>query len=142
MSTVMPTQTPSNEQRTLDPDEFRDVIGHFASGVTVITAVQDGRDKVATIVSRFPRDTLPPEITKFDPDSAPILTLAISGNRTQKEITEIADKKIKLTGAQLGVDPGQFLLHIPDLLQAVGLAHRHLESKAKHLLLDFSHLRL
>jgi HAE1 family hydrophobic/amphiphilic exporter-1 len=59
------------------------------------TAVQDVRDKVATIVSRFPRDTLPPEITKFDPDSAPILTLAISGNRTQKEITEIADKKIK-----------------------------------------------
>jgi HAE1 family hydrophobic/amphiphilic exporter-1 len=59
------------------------------------TAVQDVRDKVATIVSRFPRDTLPPEITKFDPDSSPILTLAISGDRSQKEITEIADKKIK-----------------------------------------------
>jgi HAE1 family hydrophobic/amphiphilic exporter-1 len=59
------------------------------------TAVQDVRDKVATIVSRFPRDTLPPEITKFDPDSSPILTLAVSGNRSQKEVTELADKKIK-----------------------------------------------
>src|SRR5437870_9520643 len=31
------------EARTLTSDEFRDVISHFASGVTVITALQDGR---------------------------------------------------------------------------------------------------
>lgn len=31
------------EARTLTPEEFRDVISHFASGVTVITAVSDGR---------------------------------------------------------------------------------------------------
>ena len=31
------------ESRSLTPDEFRDVISHFASGVTVITAVNDGR---------------------------------------------------------------------------------------------------
>lgn len=29
--------------RRLSPDEFRDVIGHFASGVTVVTALHDGR---------------------------------------------------------------------------------------------------
>src|SRR5512135_3077934 len=58
-------------------------------------AVQDVRDKVATIVARFPRDTLPPVIQKIDPDAAPILTIAVSGNRSPKEITEIVDKKIK-----------------------------------------------
>ncbi len=59
------------------------------------TAVQDVRDKVATIVARFPRDTLPPVIQKIDPDAAPILTIAVSGDRSPKEITEIVDKKIK-----------------------------------------------
>ena len=58
-------------------------------------AVQDVRDKVATIVSSFPRDTTAPTISKMDPDSAPILTVAISGDRSAKEITEIADKRIK-----------------------------------------------
>src|SRR5436190_11694151 len=31
------------EARSLTSDEFRDVISHFASGVTVITAVREGR---------------------------------------------------------------------------------------------------
>lgn len=31
------------EARSLTPDEFREVISHFASGVTVITALHDGR---------------------------------------------------------------------------------------------------
>jgi len=40
--------TPTESGRTpalrrLAPDEFRDVIGHFASGVTVVTALQEGR---------------------------------------------------------------------------------------------------
>jgi flavin reductase (DIM6/NTAB) family NADH-FMN oxidoreductase RutF len=35
--------TPGDEAlRRLSPDEFREVIGHFASGVTVITAVHEG----------------------------------------------------------------------------------------------------
>lgn len=59
------------------------------------SATQDVRDKVATIMNQFPRDTLPPVIQKMDPDASPILTLVISGQRSQKEITEIVDKKIK-----------------------------------------------
>lgn len=59
------------------------------------TAVQDVRDKVATIVAKFPRDTFPPVIQKIDPDAAPILTIVVSGDRSPKEITEIADKRIK-----------------------------------------------
>ena len=51
--------------------------------------------KVATVVRNFPRDTLPPVIQKIDPDAAPILTLVVSGSRSAKELTEIADKQIK-----------------------------------------------
>jgi hydrophobic/amphiphilic exporter-1 (mainly G- bacteria), HAE1 family len=59
------------------------------------SSVQDVRDKVATIVNQFPQDTLPPVIQKMDPDSNPILTIAVSGDRSQKEISQIVDKNIK-----------------------------------------------
>ena len=58
-------------------------------------ATQDVRDKVAGIQGQFPRDTQPAVVTKIDPDSSPILTLVISGRRTPKEISLIADKQIK-----------------------------------------------
>jgi HAE1 family hydrophobic/amphiphilic exporter-1 len=58
-------------------------------------AIQDVRDKLGTIQAQFPRDTLPSRIFKYDPDSAPILTLAISSDRDPKELTEIIDKRIK-----------------------------------------------
>ena len=59
------------------------------------SAIQDVRDKMAQTQNRFPRDTLPARVTKYDPDSQPILTLAISGGREPKELTEIVDKRIK-----------------------------------------------
>ena len=40
--------TQVDELRRLTPEEFRDVIGHFASGVTVITAAHDGEHKGTT----------------------------------------------------------------------------------------------
>ena len=58
-------------------------------------AVQDVRNKIATITNRFPTDTRPSTIQKVDPDSSPILTIAVSGQRSQKEISEIVDKRIK-----------------------------------------------
>src|SRR3954466_2967922 len=59
------------------------------------SATQDVRDKVATVVGQFPRDAKPPQIQKIDPDSSPILTLALYGPRAPKELTEIAEKRIK-----------------------------------------------
>ena len=59
------------------------------------SAVQDVRDKIAGIVGQFPPDTRAIQITKQDPDAAPILQFALYGPRAPKELTEIADKKIK-----------------------------------------------
>jgi len=58
-------------------------------------AAQDVRDKVAAIVSRLPEGTDPPVVEKFAFDATPILTLAVSGSRDLRELTEIARKQIK-----------------------------------------------
>src|ERR1700739_3335903 len=58
-------------------------------------AAQDIREKVAGAVDRLPRDTLPPVITKQDPQSDPIMTLLVSGTMSRLELTEIADKQIR-----------------------------------------------
>jgi HAE1 family hydrophobic/amphiphilic exporter-1 len=79
-------------------------------------ATQDVRDKIATIVNQFPRDTLPPVIQKMDPDASPILTLVVSGQRSQKEITEIVDKKIK-----------QVLETVQDVGEVLFMGERHRE---------------
>src|ERR1700740_193371 len=58
-------------------------------------AAQDIREKVAGAVDRLPRDTLPPIITKQDPQSDPIMTLLVSGPMSRRELTEIADKQVR-----------------------------------------------
>ena len=58
-------------------------------------AAQDIREKVSAAIDRLPRDTLPPVITKQDPQSDPILTLLVSGPTTRRELTEIADKQVR-----------------------------------------------
>jgi HAE1 family hydrophobic/amphiphilic exporter-1 len=59
------------------------------------SATQDVRDKLAQIANQFPRDTRPLQITKMDPDAQPIFGFAVYGPRAPKEITEIAEKRVK-----------------------------------------------
>src|SRR5262247_2548931 len=60
-------------------------------------AANDVREKVATVVSQFPAGTESPVIEKFDVDAAPVMALAVSGRRSPRELTEIAEKRIKRT---------------------------------------------
>src|SRR5262250_2317925 len=66
-------------------------------------AAQDVRDKVAIAVRNMPREILPPIIAKFDNDQAPVVTIALSGERSLRELTEIADKIVR---PQLERSPG------------------------------------
>ena len=85
-------------------NELRSVSGPGASFVTVTfsldrdvdVAAQDVRDRVATVLRDLPEDTDPPVISKFDNDLTPVLTLALSGERTLVELTELADKIVKV----------------------------------------------
>lgn len=58
-------------------------------------AAQEIDAKVRTILGQLPEGTDAPIIDKFALDAAPVLTLAISGRRDAREITEIARKLIK-----------------------------------------------
>ncbi|MBI3208345.1 MAG: efflux RND transporter permease subunit [Candidatus Solibacter usitatus] len=58
-------------------------------------AAEDVREKVSAAMRKLPPNALPPSVTKSDPDSDPIITLAVSGKRSQRELTEIADKIIR-----------------------------------------------
>ncbi len=71
------------------------VIATFRLDRDVDSAAQDVRDRVATVIRRLPDDADPPVVSKFDNDSRPVLELALSGDRTLRELTEIADKIVK-----------------------------------------------
>ncbi|MCS7020935.1 MAG: efflux RND transporter permease subunit [Gemmataceae bacterium] len=60
-------------------------------------AAQDVRDRISTLLPRLPSGTDPPVVEKFDLNTAPILTLVVSGGpgRELREVTEIARKRLK-----------------------------------------------
>src|SRR5215210_1460272 len=72
------------------------VIVTFDLSRDIDTAAQDIRDRVSSVVRQLPDDALPPVIAKFNNDTAAVLTVALSGNRSLKELTEVADKIVKV----------------------------------------------
>ncbi|HEY0407293.1 MAG TPA: efflux RND transporter permease subunit, partial [Pyrinomonadaceae bacterium] len=72
------------------------VIVTFNLNRDIDTAAQDVRDRVSTVIRDLPADALPPVIQKFDNDSAPVLTIALSADRSLRELTEYADKVVKV----------------------------------------------
>jgi HAE1 family hydrophobic/amphiphilic exporter-1 len=58
-------------------------------------AAQEVRDKVSTIVAQLPPGTQTPVIDKFDLDASPVLTIAVSGHRSLREVSEIANKRVR-----------------------------------------------
>jgi len=58
-------------------------------------AAQEVRDKVNMILADLPKDADPPLIQKFDPDSIPVLAVALSGPAPIRDVTEFADKKLR-----------------------------------------------
>ena len=79
------------------------VIVTFNLSRQIDVAAQDVRDKVAIAMRNLPREVLPPIIAKFDNDQAPVVTVALSGERSVRELTEIADKIVR---PQLERSPG------------------------------------
>ena len=58
-------------------------------------AAQEVDAKVRTVLGQLPVGTDAPIIDKIAIDAAPVMTLAVSGRRDLREVTEIAKKKIK-----------------------------------------------
>jgi HAE1 family hydrophobic/amphiphilic exporter-1 len=84
-------------------EELRAVVSE-GGGFIVVTftlekdiseATEEVREKVAAAQRQLPQTALPPTVRKSDPDSDPVITLALSGSRPVRELTEVADKVIR-----------------------------------------------
>ncbi|HKZ79564.1 MAG TPA: efflux RND transporter permease subunit [Pyrinomonadaceae bacterium] len=91
-------------------DELRSVTGQSTSFVMATfrldrdleSAAQDVRDRVNTLGRNLPEDATPPIITKFDNDSTPVLTVSLSADRSIRELTELADKTVRVQLERVG----------------------------------------
>ncbi|MBI2525875.1 MAG: efflux RND transporter permease subunit [Candidatus Rokubacteria bacterium] len=92
---VINTISGLDELRSSTIEGQSQVFATFVLERSVQEAANDVREKVGTILGRLPAGTESPIVEKVDPDSAPVLALVVSGQRSAREITEIADKRVK-----------------------------------------------
>ena len=92
---VVNTISGIDELRSTTKEGFSQVVINFHLYKDGDIAAQEVRDKISTILSRLPVGTDPPLVDKFDIDAAPVATIAVSGGRNFREVTEIARKSIK-----------------------------------------------
>ena len=84
------------ELRSISGSGSSFVIATFNLSRDIDVAAQDVRDRVATVLRDLPEDVDPPVVSKFDNDSQPVITIALSGDRTVRELSELADKIVKV----------------------------------------------
>src|ERR1700704_606422 len=85
-------------------DELRSISGQGSSFVIATfkldrnleSAAQDVRDRVNSLGRSLPDDATPPVVQKFDNDSTPVVTISISADRSIRELTELADKTVRV----------------------------------------------
>ena len=58
-------------------------------------AAQEVRDKINGVLPQLPKTIDQPRVERFDPDAAPVLSLALSANKPVRDITEYADKVLR-----------------------------------------------
>ncbi len=71
------------------------IIVKFVLEKDIDVAVQEIRDKIAAIQLQLPEDMDAPIVNKFDLDASPIMTIAVSGRRDEREVTELAKRRIQ-----------------------------------------------
>jgi HAE1 family hydrophobic/amphiphilic exporter-1 len=92
---VINTVSGIDELRSVTREGLSQIIVQFKLEKNLSVAAAEVRDKVGTVLAKLPEDADPPVVEKFDVDATPILTLTVSGFQGLKELTEIAEKKVK-----------------------------------------------
>ena len=92
---VVNTISGLDELRSSTIEGQSQVFATFVLERNVQEAANDVREKVGAVLARLPAGTDSPVIEKVDPDSAPVMALVVSGRRSAREVTEIADKRVK-----------------------------------------------
>ncbi len=84
-----------DEMRAMVNEGNASIFVTFTLDRNIGEAAEDVREKVAAAMRKLPPNVLPPTVAKQDPDSDPIITLAINGDRSVRDLTELADKTIR-----------------------------------------------
>lgn len=71
------------------------VIVEFVLDRDIDNAVQDVREKISAMMGDLPRDIDEPVIEKVDPDANPILWIALSGEKSIRELSMYADEVLR-----------------------------------------------
>ncbi len=76
-------------------DGFAQIIIQFAFSKPVSEATQDVRDAISAVRSQLPAEMLEPLVQRFDPNTLPIVSLAItSSTMSTTQLTQLADQTI------------------------------------------------
>ncbi|WP_425059335.1 Multidrug resistance protein MdtB [Sporomusa carbonis] len=67
----------------------------FTLETSAATAAQDVRDKIGRIRGDLPQDAEEPVIMRYDPTEAPVVSVALTGNMSIREMTKLVDDVIK-----------------------------------------------
>ncbi len=81
--------------RSESAEGISQVFVEFEMERSIDVAAQDVREKVAAIRAELPQQIESPIVEKFDPDSAPILSIVLSGPKSIRQLTEYADDELK-----------------------------------------------
>ena len=84
-----------DELRATVREGMTTVVAQFVLEKDGDVAAQEVRDKISSIMKQLPDGMEPPLVDKFDFDSAPIMTIGVSGRRDVREVTEIAKHEIQ-----------------------------------------------
>jgi HAE1 family hydrophobic/amphiphilic exporter-1 len=92
---VVNTVAGIDELRSTTKEGISSVVVQFLLEKNRDVAQQEVQGKINTILSQLPSGTETPIVDKFDIDASPVMTIAVSGRRSLREVTELADKQIK-----------------------------------------------
>ncbi|MDT7807667.1 MAG: hypothetical protein QOJ70_1480, partial [Acidobacteriota bacterium] len=86
-----------DELRSVSAPGTSVIIATFKLDRDLETAAQDVRDRVTTVVNQLPEEARqrPPVVQKFNNDSSPVITIALTGERSLRELTELGDKFVR-----------------------------------------------
>src|SRR5688572_4187337 len=83
------------EVRSISSQGTSLVITTFKLDRDIDVAAQDVRDRVQSAMRDLPEDVDPPVVQKRNNDDDPVMTIAVYGPRSKRELTEIAEKTVK-----------------------------------------------
>ena len=84
-----------DELRSTSIEGISQVFVQFVLEKDVNVAAQEVENRVQTVIPNLPDTAEQPTVQKLDSDATPVLRVVVSGPASLRDVTEIADKKIK-----------------------------------------------